>query len=128
MSDVGLPLKHRFAADVIALPLARILVRHWLQEHEVDGDSVFDVLVVANELCTHAVLACKGGSCELQGRAEPGRVALEVVGHRRQVPEGVQPSHLAPGSAPRTLVEHLGAGLSIADEGSDVRVRCTCKT
>ncbi|MBW3613739.1 MAG: ATP-binding protein [Actinobacteria bacterium] len=120
------PLKHRFAADVEALPLARILVRHWLADGDMGPEVADDVLFAANELCTHAVQACPGGWCQLEGWEDDEGVRLEVSGHPSPAPTGDRKLHLAPGSAALELLQRLCEDVEV-DAGDGVLARCSCR-
>ncbi|MDP9442338.1 MAG: ATP-binding protein [Actinomycetota bacterium] len=124
--SLHLPLKHRFAADVEALPLARILVRHWLADGDMGPDDAEDVLFAANELCTHAVQACPGGWCQLEGWEDDEGVRLEVTGQPSATARGERIVHLAPGSPALELLERLCEKVEV-DGGDGVLARCSCR-
>ena len=113
---------HRFAADGQALPLARILVRHWLAEEGLEPPAADELLFVANELSTHAVGVHPGGWCQLDAWDAEGHVHLAVTG--RPAPEARQraSSHLAPGTLALDLLNRLCHRVEIDDEAGAVSV------
>ena len=127
-SDVTLhrPLRHRFAADLEALPLARILVRHWLADGDISPKVAGDVLFAANELCTHAVEACPGGWCQLEAWEDDAGVRLAVTG--KLSPQAPRPPaiHLAPGSEALALLQRLCDQVEVDGQGG-VLARCSCR-
>ena len=120
------PLKHRFAADVEALPLARILVRHWLADGDMRPEVAEDVLFAANELCTHAVQACPGGWCQLEGWEDDDGVRLEVSGQASPTARPERVVHLAPGSPALALLERLCDKVQV-DGDNGVLASCSCR-
>lgn len=120
------PLRHRFAADVEALPLARILVRHWLADGDIRPEAAEDVLFAGNELCTHAVQACPGGWCQLEGWEDDEGVRLEVSGQPSPTAKGEPIVHLVPGTPALELLERLCEKVEVVGEGG-VLARCWCR-
>lgn len=120
------PFKHRFAADVEALPLARILVRHWLADGDMSPQAAEDVLFAANELCTHAVQACPGGWCQLEGWEDDDGVRLEVSGQPSPGARRDRIVHLAPGSPALALLERLCDKVEV-DGANGALASCSCR-
>ena len=79
-SHVLAPLVHRFTPSTAAVPVARHLLRDWLERVPVDADTVDGLLVVASELCANAVRHASGapGSVSLRAWADGDAVVVEV--------------------------------------------------
>ena len=79
MATARSPLLHRFAPHVAELPIARRALREWLlSDGDTDADAVQELLVVATELCTHAVRATSPGLVTLRAWDEGDAVVVEV--------------------------------------------------
>ncbi len=74
------PLVHRFTPSTAAVPVARHLLRDWLQRVPVDDDTIDGLLIVASELCANAVRHASGapGSVALRAWADGDSVVVEV--------------------------------------------------
>lgn len=79
-SHVLAPLVHRFTPSTAAVPVARHLLRDWLERVPVDPDIVDGLLVVGSELCSNAVRHASGapGSVSLHAWADGDSIVIEV--------------------------------------------------
>jgi hypothetical protein len=77
---VATPLLHRFAPHVSELPVARHVLRDWLDGVALDDQAVQELLVVATELCTDAVSSTAAGLVTLRAWEDDGGVVVEVEG------------------------------------------------
>lgn len=74
------PFEHRFTPNLAVVPLARHLLRDWLQRQPIDLDVVDDLLLCATELCTNAIKAASGdpGSVILRASAVDDAIVVEM--------------------------------------------------
>ena len=74
------PFAHRFSPQTAAVPLARHLLRDWLQLVPVEHEAVESLLLAVSELCSNAVRHASGapGSIHLRAWASDGDVHVEV--------------------------------------------------
>jgi anti-sigma regulatory factor (Ser/Thr protein kinase) len=73
-----IPFEHRFAPRVAELPMARRVLREWLDASGHDGDQLQELLVVATELCTEAVRSSFAGLVTLRAWEDDAGVVVEV--------------------------------------------------
>ena len=79
-------LSYHCAITPDALWLLRRLFEQWLGERHVVADDAEDLVVIVNELCTAAVLHCRGEEIEVIGRLVGADMLVEVVGHKPSSP------------------------------------------
>lgn len=74
------PFVHQFSPRAAAVPLARHLLRDWLERVPVETPAMHDLLLIASELCSNAVRHATGapGSVALQAWAESDTIVIEV--------------------------------------------------
>ncbi len=74
------PFRHQFSPQAAAVPLARHLLRDWLEFVPVEPDAVDSLLLAASELCSNAVRHSTGSpaSVQLLAWAEADTVVIEV--------------------------------------------------
>ena len=74
------PFEHRFSPQSAAVPLARHLLRDWLELVPVEHEAVESLLLAVSELCSNAVRHATGapGSIHLRAWADAGDVHVEV--------------------------------------------------
>jgi anti-sigma regulatory factor (Ser/Thr protein kinase) len=111
---------------VAELPLARRALREWLSTAS-DEDAVQELLVIATELCTHAVRQSAIGLITLRAWHEDDSVVVEVEGADR--PRESSVVRLLEPSADEEdrgmlIVQSLCDDLSVVVRGRDRFVRC----
>jgi anti-sigma regulatory factor (Ser/Thr protein kinase) len=79
----GLPLApfdHQFSPQSAAVPLARHLLRDWMELVPVEADAIESLLLAVSELCSNAVRHATGapGSVHLRAWADADDVLIEV--------------------------------------------------
>lgn len=74
------PFRHQFSPRAAAVPVARHLLRDWLEFVPVEPDAVESLLLVVSELCSNAVRHASGkpGSVHLMAWAESDTILIEV--------------------------------------------------
>lgn len=74
------PFRHQFSPRSAAVPVARHLLRDWLEFVPVEADAVESLLLVVSELCSNAVRHASGkpGSVRLMAWAEADTILIEV--------------------------------------------------
>jgi serine/threonine-protein kinase RsbW len=74
------PFRHQFSPQSAAVPLARHLLKDWLDLVPVDPEAVDSLLLAVSELCSNAVRHATGapGSIQLHAWAEAADVVVEV--------------------------------------------------
>ena len=74
------PFEHRFSPQSAAVPLARHLLRDWLEQVPVEPDAVEALLLAVSELCSNAVRHASGApaSIHLRSWVDDGDVHVEV--------------------------------------------------
>jgi serine phosphatase RsbU (regulator of sigma subunit)/anti-sigma regulatory factor (Ser/Thr protein kinase) len=79
-SHVLAPFTHLFSPQAAAVPIARHLLRDWLQQVPVEVAAVDSLLLVASELCSNAVRHASGdaGSVGLHAWVDGDSVRIEV--------------------------------------------------
>jgi anti-sigma regulatory factor (Ser/Thr protein kinase) len=79
-SHVLAPFTHHFSPQAAAVPIARHLLRDWLQQVPVEVAAVDSLLLVVSELCSNAVRHASGdaGSVGLHAWVDGDSVRIEV--------------------------------------------------
>lgn len=74
------PFRHQFSPRAAAVPVARHLLRDWLEFVPVEPDAVESLLLVVSELCSNAVRHASGepASVHLLAWAEADTILIEV--------------------------------------------------
>ncbi len=74
------PFEHRFSPQPAAVPLARHLLRDWLELVPVEADAVDPLLLAVSELCSNAVRHASGapGAIHLGARVDGHAIVIEV--------------------------------------------------
>lgn len=74
------PFAHQFSPRAAAVPLARHLLRDWLERVPVETPAMHDLLLTVSELCSNAVRHASGapGSVALRAWAESDTIVIEV--------------------------------------------------
>ncbi|MBW3556206.1 MAG: SpoIIE family protein phosphatase [Actinobacteria bacterium] len=74
------PFVHQFSPQAAAVPVARHLLRDWLERVPVETPAVHDLLLTVSELCSNAVRHATGapGSVALRAWAETDSILIEV--------------------------------------------------
>ncbi|HUP85002.1 MAG TPA: SpoIIE family protein phosphatase [Acidimicrobiales bacterium] len=74
------PFRHQFSPQSAAVPVARHLLKDWLELVPVDAEAVDSLLLAVSELCSNAVRHASGapGSVHLRAWAESDDVFVEV--------------------------------------------------
>lgn len=111
------PFSHHFSPNTAAVPVARHLLRDWLQLVPVEPDAVDSLLLVVSELCSNAVRHATGapGSVHLRAWTDDDAVVVEVSDDGGAVP----------GNDPRPATDlpdpdaEQGRGLFLVRELSD---------
>jgi anti-sigma regulatory factor (Ser/Thr protein kinase) len=87
------PFAHQFSPHTAAVPVARHLLRDWLQLVPVEPDAVESLLLVCSELCSNAVRHATGapGSVRLRAWTDDDAVIIEVSDDGGALP-GTEPA------------------------------------
>jgi anti-sigma regulatory factor (Ser/Thr protein kinase) len=111
------PFRHQFSPNTAAVPVARHLLRDWLELVPVETDALDGLLLAVSELCSNAVRHATGapGSVRLEAWTEDDAVVIEVS----------DDGGVVPGNDPRPATEvpdpeaEQGRGLFLVRELSD---------
>lgn len=128
VSTQASPLLHRFAPHVAELPVARRVLREWLERVPRNPDAVQELLIVTTELCTNAVRHAGAGLITMRAWEEDDSVVVEVealdrLGETSTVVRNLD-DPLAEGGRGMLIVEHLCDDVSIVVRGRNRFVRC----
>lgn len=122
------PLLHRFAPHVSELPVARKVLREWLERVPRNADAVQELLIVTTELCTNAVRHAAAGLVTLRAWEEDDTVVVEI-----ESPDSLTETStvvrnlddpLPEGGRGMLIVERLCDDVSIVVRGRQRLVRC----
>lgn len=122
------PLLHRFAPHVAELPVARRVLREWLERMPRNPDAVQELLIVTTELCTNAVRHAGTGLVTLRAWEEGDTVVVEIEATDRLNETSTIVRNLDDptdeGGRGMLIVEHLCDDVSIVVRGRNRFVRC----
>lgn len=122
------PLLHRFAPHVAELPIARRVLREWLDRVPRNEDAVQELLIVTTELCTNAVRHAGAGLVTLRAWEEDDTVVVEIeatdsLAETSAVVRDLDDPY-EEGGRGMLIVEHLCDDVSIVVRGRNRFVRC----
>ncbi len=110
------PFSHQFSPQAAAVPLARHLLRDWLELVPVEADAVDALLLAVSELCSNAVRHATGapGSVHLLAWVEEDAVFIEVSDDGGSISWSGAPGHELPDPE-----AEQGRGLFLVQELAD---------
>lgn len=122
------PLLHRFAPHVAELPVARRILREWLERLPRNPDAVQELLIVTTELCTNAVRYAGAGPVTLRAWDEGESVVVEIEAKDRPHEASTVVRNLDDPRAERgrgmLIVQTLCDDVSVVVRGRNRFVRC----